>query len=297
MTQVKLSNNPLRGLTIGVIGLGQIGGSLAAALTSSGIPENLVGCDVDRDLEQTALARGIIHRRAENLSQLIDESRMVIFATHHRITLRLIEEHASRLREKLLVTDTGSLKHEVMALAESLRLDNFVGGHPIAGSEKSGADSWNARLFNHAVYVFASGADAKESSIDLMQAMIRTIGGRPVGVDPVEHDRIFSLTIGLPHVLAFILSNMARGEREGETVAALATGPSWRGATRVAASDERFVEQMLWNNRQQLSSRIDDLIAQLERFRDGLIAREPSVLRRLLTEGYIVRGDAEGGEQ
>jgi hypothetical protein len=54
---------------------------------------------------------------------------------------------------------------------------------------------------------------------------------------------------------------------------------------------------MLWNNRQQLSSRIDDLIAQLERFRDGLIAREPSVLRRLLTEGYIVRGDAEGGEQ
>ncbi|MBD3256835.1 prephenate dehydrogenase/arogenate dehydrogenase family protein [candidate division GN15 bacterium] len=291
------TSNPLHGLTVGVVGLGQIGGSIAAALTSRPEPPTLIGFDIDPDISAAATERGIVHDVAESVAMLLDRSDIVVLAVHQSVTIGMLKEHAERIRGKSLVTDTCSLKSEILEAAKGENLTNFVGGHPIAGSEKKGADSWDTDLFQGAVYAFVEGDATPELSVALLKALIGLIGANAVAVEPAEHDRLFALTIGLPHVLAYTLAGMLRHESDRETIAPLITGPSWRGATRVAASDAGFVEQMLWSNRGHLAERIDLLIEALAGFRGSLREEEPSTLRSRLEEGSISRDYSQETDQ
>lgn len=297
MTPATFSKEELAGLTVGILGLGQIGGSLAAALKSARAAQSVIGFDVDSEMVKIATERGIIDSATSNAAECIAGSDIVFIATHHHITLQLLNEHYRHLADKLLVTDTGSLKHEIVTRAQQLQLSSFVGGHPVAGSEKKGAASWSATLFDKAEYVITSGATTNTRAAACLGAIIETLGAHPVSVDPIEHDRHFALTIGLPHVLAYTLTGMLRTAETGNAVVPLLTGPSWRGATRVAASDVGFVEQMLWNNREHLTTQLDKLLAQLNEFRQSLSDGGSDNLRERLQYGSLDTTNDEDSTQ
>lgn len=260
----------LRQCPIGIVGLGQIGGSLASALRQALPEQNILAFDVDSGLAEQASSHHLITGAAANIADLLQRADVVIIALPIQGICDLLADHGEQLRGKRLIADVGSLKSKIIETAQSLRLANFVGGHPLAGSERRGAGSWNPHLFERANYFVCAPPGCNPDAIGLHQQFVTAIGGVEIAIDPQIHDQIFATSSNIPHLLAFLLrAQFADATIEHRETAAFAC-PSYRSATRVAASDPEMVYQMLWHNRKNLT-------AALRRFRDDLNAAQKAL--------------------
>jgi prephenate dehydrogenase len=272
-------------LTIGVLGLGQIGGSLCAALKRDRSQYCVLAFDPNRVLQAAAIERSVIDRLCEDEQRLIDSSDVVILATHIDTTIELLRSYQNSLKEKQLVFDVASIKSEICETAVKLGLQNFVGGHPIAGTEQIPPDAWDMELFQSARFLYCSPVDAPKTTAQLFSEILTSINAIGEAIAPEHNDYQFGLTIGLPHVFAYTLRNM-RLERvnAGQSFDAL-VGPSFRSATRVANSDPRMVEQMLWHNRRDLIAHLRTLEDSLAELRSSLEAGDSAALSKMIHHG------------
>jgi len=268
-------------MKIAVIGLGQIGGSLAARLTA---PHHIVtGFDLNETLCAEALHRRIVSGIAGSGREAVIAADVVVLATPIRQIIELLQTHADALSAKRLVTDTGSLKEAIIAAASSAGLTNFVGGHPLAGTEKHGPDSWNPQLFNGQPYFFCPVASTNQDALAHFRNLVASLDGREVAVEPRIHDRIFATSSNLPHLLAFLLKSQVNEHRRDFAGLDYFSCPSFRGATRVAASDPEMVFQMLWHNAPHLRRSLERLRRSLDQAQKALDAGDEDAFRRLLT--------------
>lgn len=268
-------------MNIAVIGLGQIGGSLAARLTAS--HHIVTGFDLNDTLCAAALHRNIVSGIAGSGRETIAASDVIILATPIRQIIELLETYADALATKPLVTDTGSLKEAIFAAATSAGLTNFVGGHPLAGTEKHGPDSWNPQLFVAQPYFSCPIALANDHALAQFHDLVTSLGAREVVVDSGVHDRIFATSSNLPHLLAFLLKAQITEHRRDFAALDYFSCPSFRGATRVAASDPEMVFQMLWHNAPHLRRSLQRLRHSLDQAQKALDAGDEDAFRRLLT--------------
>jgi prephenate dehydrogenase len=169
-----------QGARFGIIGLGQIGGSLAKALKLRGLAELVSGFDIDAKLQHEALQRGVIDHAAKSTAELIGLSEIVIIAVPIAGIEETLDRHAEILSEKLLVTDTGSLKQAIVQLADEKNLANFVGGHPLAGTEKRATAAWDGNLFAGANYFYAATPNGNTTATELLQQLLRSIDAEPI---------------------------------------------------------------------------------------------------------------------
>lgn len=274
--------NDLSGKTVGIIGLGQIGGSVAGALGKSDAEIKLVGFDQDRALLDEAISRSMLDVAAGSVAEAIKQSQIVLLATPTGSIIELISEHADLLRQKLLVTDVGSVMAGIVGAAKSAGLSNLVSGHPMAGSEKRGVDSWNSDLFRDCRFFTASPPETTAEAEALMRSLIECLGTETTGVDAEQHDLAFATTSNLVHLLAFGLRR-AHGELAGKVTGHEMFGvSSFRGATRVADSDPEMVFQMLWQNRKYLSEALRNLSGELNTMQAALDNNQPELIRDFL---------------
>jgi len=271
---------PLSPLTVGILGLGQIGGSMASRLSAHDAPPTLLGFDLRTELCTAARDRAIVSDVARSETELIESSEVVILALPVRDIVSLLRRQHALLRSKAAVTDTGSVKTEIMRVASDLSLDNFVGGHPLAGAEKSGIASWNHALFNGAPYFITPLSGQDTGAITILNDIVIRLGAKPVPVDPQHHDFIFSVTSGLPHLFAFCLRRQYLNIPESAVDKELFRCPSFRSATRVADSDPETVFQMLWLNRASLSENLGVLLNCLAGAQRALDAGDERGFRR-----------------
>lgn len=267
---------------IGVLGLGQIGGSIAMRLSAAEIGLAIHGYDVKPDLITAAIKAGIIDTPADSVESLIDSADVVLLALPVSEILAVMTSHADALRAKTAVTDTGSVKSEIVALADELQLTNFVGGHPLAGTEKQGPDAWNGQLFKEKNFFITPGMSTDTEAIDLVTQFIRSLGAHPVTIEAAEHDRLISLTSNLPHLIAYSLTAMFDNDSAPDSLKSLLRGPSFTGATRVAASDPEMVYQMLRHNKHNLSVRLGELQRMLAEFQESLDRDRRTSIRHFL---------------
>lgn len=271
-------------LNIGIVGLGQIGGSIAAALRQSLPAISLTACDLSDELCRHARESGLVDTIAVDAEDVIDKTDVIIIALPVMLIASVLRKYRDSLQDKPLVTDTGSLKSEIMNAVHQCKLHNFVGGHPLAGTELRGFRSWNSLLFQNTNYFIATHASTSDQASSLAGDLIDTLGAKALPIDPEEHDRIFAVSSNLPHLFAFLL----KSQFERETIAS-AHGdafacPSYRGASRVAQSDVEMVFQMLWGNRPNLQSSLGRLRAALERAQKALDSGDEKEFRRIFGE-------------
>jgi prephenate dehydrogenase len=230
---------------VGVVGTGQIGGSLVKCLSRFRPHVRLCAFDRDRSLE--ARIRPFA-RVCGTLCELVRESDVVILAVPVQAALRVLPRIArcasGRLsRRKLIVCDTSTVKAAVVGAARRHRATfDFVGMHPLAGTEGQGWDAANASLFDgRRVIICPAGVRAGR----VAREIVSLVGGVAKSMDPGEHDRLAAEGIGLPHILAFAAAGLpARGKRLHPL-----QGGSWRSLTRVAASNPAMVAGFLHGNR------------------------------------------------
>ncbi len=268
-------------LTIGILGLGQMGGSIAGGLKAFSPSQNIYGFDLSSDLTVEAFGQRIVGHISESADELIKVSDILILAIPVSEVENIIRRKSEILKSKLLVTDTGSLKETIINLAEEVGLNNFIGGHPLAGTEKRGSAAWNPELFKDRLYFFTPIRDAPNATYKAMQYVITILGAKPILVDPRTHDRIFATTNSLPHLFAYTLKKLFDNIDQPDTDKNHFLCPSFLSATRVASSEPEMVFQMLWHNRKNLAQALEKLIDELTRVRFILDEADRDKFRKL----------------
>jgi prephenate dehydrogenase len=235
----------LRGATVGIVGTGQVGGSLVRRL--SRYRTALTVCAFDRD-QALAAQVGRFARFCDSLADLVCESDVVVLAVPVHTAIRLLPRIAAlagrrRSARKLIVFDTGTVKERIVAAAARHEAAfDFVGLHPLAGTEGPGWEAANPAMFDGRAVVMCP---ARPRAVRVARELVALVGGIPVRMDACEHDRLVAEGIGLPHILAFAAAGMGGRALDG---AVLKAG-SWRSLTRVAASSADMVAGFLHGNR------------------------------------------------
>jgi prephenate dehydrogenase len=231
---------------VAIAGLGLIGGSLAGALTEAGW--HVIG--VDRAaVGRRARARGLVVATRSTLLHAAREADLIVLAAPPRANRELLLQLAAVMhrRRELVVTDVGSVKRDIVQLAERLRLTGFVGGHPLAGRERSGQSFAQADLFAGRAWAVVPGRESTPAALRRVRALVRAVRARPVQVTAEAHDRALAFLSHLPQLLAWALRDVARADPVTARWLDLA-GPGFRDMTRLAASPAPLWAEILKAN-------------------------------------------------
>lgn len=274
-----------------VAGVGLIGGSFALALKAAGRVERVVGVGRGRANLEQALLMGVVDETAASLEAALPGADLVLLAAPVGQNARLMAQLAGRLDERTLVTDAGSTKQDVVAIARKRlghHLPRFVPAHPIAGAEKSGAGAASAALYQDRTVVLTPLPETDPRARDTVRALWQACGARVVEMAPERHDRILAAVSHLPHLLAFTLMDLIAGEPEGETLLRFA-GPGFRDVTRIAASSPEMWRDVCLANRAALLELIDAYQARLDEVRGRLAREDGEGLEGLFTRARKAR--------
>lgn len=289
-----------------IVGLGQIGSSLAAAIIERKLVARLRGVDRQDAVVQTALARGYVHEGETSVTNAVLDADLVVLAVPVREILRLIPDLAKRAREDVVFMDVGSTKVEVMkvyaahlppCMPNHVR---YVGGHPMAGTEKAGIAGADPDLFNGSLFLLTPPAPAGGRSPSLalepdpfalggygypLLEFLQALGARPVFMDPATHDALLAVTSHLPYLLAVLLARFAGAVSNSPQLMSRVIGGSFRDATRVAVSPPSMTLDILATNRDNLVKVLDRFIQDLGKVKGLLQGGDEAGLREVLEKG------------
>lgn len=257
-----------------VVGIGLMGGSLAAALRERGW--KVRGFDRDREAVNLALAAGIIDTGCRELAEAVGDADLVCLAVPPGEFTTVLGRCVPFLQPDCVVTDVASVKAgPTQAAAEILPPGiHFVGGHPMTGSEQWGVRASSSRLLVGAPYILTPTDATQPRALAALEDLVRSLGARPVIMDPADHDYWVALVSHLPHIVASALSNLGgRLDRDGERVASIAAG-SFRDTTRVASANPALWRDICLNNRERLKELLAMLQDILTEFAGGMAAAD-----------------------
>lgn len=236
-----------------IIGLGLIGGSLARALRAkTGISE-IIAVDSDSTTLGLALEQGIIDKGLSAPDSSVYSSDIIFICTPVKQVLAYIDILTPETGDTTIITDVCSTKSEIMEYVERMQeAPCFIGGHPMAGTERSGFANSFAHLFENAYYVLTPASGASSESVRTLSSVVESIGAIPLVMTAEEHDRAAGSISHLPHVLAAALVNLVRKADMGSgKMQALAAG-GFRDITRIASSNPGLWESIVLSNKQQI---------------------------------------------
>ncbi|HWQ11834.1 MAG TPA: prephenate dehydrogenase/arogenate dehydrogenase family protein [Roseiflexaceae bacterium] len=246
-------------IRITIIGMGLIGTSLGMALRSADESSAPLGkitiTGYDANARNTAEARGrlAIDREARNLGEALRDAQLVVVAVPVQAVRDVFRAIAPLLGPGMVVTDTASTKAEVLAWARELlpATIDFVGGHPMAGREKSGPAAAETTLFRDAIYCLTPTPVVRPQALELVEAMVQQVGAKVYFIDPIEHDAYVAGVSHLPFVLsAALVETVSRSPAWKEMMPLAASG--FRDMTRLAAGDALMHRDIAMTNRAAL---------------------------------------------
>lgn len=248
-----------------VIGVGLIGGSVAAALRRAGKVRRVIGVGRGRANVARALELGVIDAVVEDIAAAVKGADAVLIAVPVQQNQRVLSALADALAPGTLVTDAGSTKQDFVAAVRRIaprHLASVVPGHPIAGAELTGVDAASAGLFDGRNVVLTPLEENQAAAVDRVEAMWKACGARVSRMTPERHDRVFSAVSHLPHVLAYTLVHMIATRPDAEALFGFAAS-GFRDFTRIAASSPEMWRDIALANRETLLADIEAYQRQL----------------------------------
>lgn len=266
-----------------VVGVGLIGGSIAKALKARGLARKITGVGRNRTRLLAAKQAGLIDEVAESVSELTPFSLAVVCTPVDRIPqdVRALQSVAG---SSALITDAGSVKGRICEEFRSQTADlaQFIGSHPMAGSEQGGWEHADAQLFQGRVCaVTPTGPD--ETAPQKVEQFWTALGMRTVRFEPRQHDQIVALTSHMPHAVAAVIAS----QLTAEAWPLAATG--FRDTTRVAGGDPGLWTSILMENREAVAERLKEVSHTLQQFIAALEANDPQATEALLARGQLAR--------
>ncbi len=264
---------------IAVIGMGLIGGSLAYALRGFRNAA-IVGCDIDEETREKAVKEKAVSVATDNPSEAISGADLIIMCTYPRLIPKILEENQRFLKPGAVVTDVCGIKRNIAG--EICRIlpagVDYVGGHPMAGTEHSGFAHATPELFWMSGFIVTPMPNAKEDSIKLVREMAHYVGAtRITQATFEEHDSIIAYTSDLMHIAA---AGLCLDYHPGMNRAY--TAGAFRDCTRIAKINPDLWTELFLDNRENVIAEIDRFTRSLYRFREALFEQDGEKLHQLL---------------
>lgn len=261
--------------TVGIIGLGLLGGSLAKAL-SAYTDYNVVGYARRREVCEAALQDGVVRHAYTEIAPLLEESDIVVFSLPPDTNAVLFKEIAHLLKPGQIITDVSSAKANfVKAVYETIPEGViFVSVHPMAGSEKGGYEVSHKNLFKGMGWIVLEDPSSPFYSSEVAQEledMGRAMGARIERVGLYEHDEYLAMVSHTPHLMASMITNIAGGDELGELRMRLSAG-GFRDSTRVAGGLPSMWREIIYGNRDNVLKGLSQIEKEMEYVRNLLLA-------------------------
>lgn len=271
-------------MTVGVVGLGLIGGSIAKAYKEAG--ETVFGFDIDRTIADFALLSGV-------LDGILDDSKikkcdLIHIATYPEAAIEYMERNAAKFTPKTIVMDDCGTKRKVCETGFALAAEygyTFVGGHPMAGTKFSGFKYSRASMFNGATMIIVPPVYDDINLYDKLKSLLAPLQLKGLVFTSAEdHDQMIAFTSQLAHVVsnAYVKSPSAQRQKGY-------SAGSFRDLTRVAWLNEQMWTELFLENKDNLISEISTIIDNLSQYRDAMVNNDAATLQELLRDGRIAK--------
>jgi len=268
---------------IAFIGLGLMGGSMARGIKRSHPHVTIMAYMRTRSKLDQAKKDGIIDIvLSEPDDKRLKECDLIFLCTPVEYNAAYLARLKPLLKPGALITDIGSTKSDIHRHVQELHMESvFIGGHPMAGSEKTGYENSSDHLLENAYYIITPTAQSRQEDIDRLVAVARTMGSIPIVLDYNRHDQITAAISHLPHIVASTLVNLVKdSDKEDELMKRLAAG-GFKDITRIASSSPEMWQQICMTNRGNLAHILRSYITSLENALAQLEAKDSQSIYRL----------------
>jgi prephenate dehydrogenase len=239
---------------LAIIGVGLIGGSLSLALKKAGMVQEVIGYSRTAEIRQQALDLGVIDIAANSIADAVKNADVIFLAVPMAAMEPVLAELAGHVKPNAIITDGGSAKAQVVNAARTTLAENFsqfVPGHPIAGTERSGPEAAFATLYQQHRVVLTPVAETNSDALATVRHMWQQTGAEVIDMEVEHHDVVLAATSHLPHVLAFNLVGMLADRDDCDEVLRYAAG-GFRDFSRIASSDAVMWRDICLTNKQAI---------------------------------------------
>lgn len=274
---------------LAIVGTGLIGGSFALALKQVGAVGEVLGVGRNPASLDAAIGRGLIDRVADWAAA--GQADCIFLAMPVGDTEGVLSALLPHLKPGAIITDAGSTKGNVIAAARAVlttRFNDFVPGHPIAGSEQSGPLAARADLYEGKKVVLTPEPDTRADALATVQALWVAAGAQVEILDAALHDRIFAAVSHLPHLAAFALVDELAGRADSDTFFRFAAS-GFRDFTRIAGSSPEMWRDIAMANRPALLMEIDAYLGALQAMRQAVAEEDTEALLDMFLRARAAR--------
>ena len=274
-----------------IVGLGLIGGSVARGLRANGFAGKIFACGRDSVPLRKAQSEGVIDQWSTQLEEIAPQADLILLAVptlSMRVLLQMLKEVVS---DATIITDAASVKGSVVA---DLRAvwghipKNFVPGHPIAGSERSGYEASTGDLYKHRRVIVTPVAETSAEALQVVKQLWEVLGAQVSEMSVADHDAVLAATSHLPHLLAYSLVNTLSAQNQIDDIFRFAAG-GFAGFTRIAGSDPVMWRDIFLANGEATVQVLDAYMQELATMRQALLAKDAQTLESAFVRAQSAR--------
>ncbi len=275
---------------IGFIGLGLIGGSIARGLKRADPQTTIMAYMRTRSRLELAKKDGIVDIILDGINETLSQCDLIFLCTPVEHNISYLQKIRTYLKPGAIITDVGSTKTDIHEHVVSLgKEDVFVGGHPMAGSEKTGYENSTDHLLERAYYIICPTAKSTPEQIDCITQVALAIGAIPLVLDCKEHDYSVAAVSHLPHLIASSLVTLVRDHDSKEEIMKQLAAGGFKDITRIASSSPVMWEQICMTNADNIKLLLRNYIGSLETIYDWLNGGNGNAIHRLFEESGTYR--------
>lgn len=274
---------------ITIIGLGLIGGSMALAFKRAGF--YVTGVDLNSSNLELALKLEAVDQVTSEVELGVRDADLVVLATPVGQMIKTAHKIASHLKDNCLITDVGSCKAQIVKAMELIfgEEKHFIGGHPMAGSEKSGMEAADSLLFENAVYVLTPTPQSNKKALECLEKLFTDIGAHVLKLTPEQHDLIVAAVSHLPHLIAVNLVNSVGVIAEEEQNTLMLAAGGFRDTTRIAMGNSIVWRDICAYNKPLIKRMLSIFKEQLSHLEQALDAENEEILMKLFEDAKNLR--------
>ena len=276
---------------LAIIGIGLIGGSLSLALKQAGQVKHVVGYARNEATRERALSLGIIDTAAASIEAAVAEADVILLAVPMGAMASVLAEMAPHLTDNMIITDAGSTKAGVVKAASDIlgnSISQFVPGHPIAGTEKSGPSAAFATLYQDHKVILTPMKQTNVSAVETIKTMWQQTGAEVSEMTVEHHDLILAATSHIPHLLSFNLVGLLAQNEDVDEVLSYAAG-GFRDFSRIASSNPVMWRDICLSNHDAILTLLQQYQQQLTEIEQAIQEQDGDYLMTLFQSAKTAR--------
>ncbi len=285
-----ISQDSFPAFTYGFIGLGLIGGSIARAIREKLPASRIIAYDISSETLKAALSEGIADVAADCIDSRFSGCDYLFLCAPVQKNDENLKAVKRILSPDCLLTDVGSVKSEIHRTVSDAGLERqFIGGHPMAGSERVGFINSKAVLLENAYYILTPTKEVPKEKLTHYKALVTTLGAIPLVLDFESHDYVTAAVSHLPHVIASSLVNLVRDKDSKEGIMKMIAAGGFKDITRIASSSAAMWQQICLTNTDNILALLSDYIEALSSVKKTLENREENAVYDFFESARIYR--------